>query len=63
MEKGDWLRNIESESEITLNVTSNQWPGSVYSSLIAIHWEVVLEFLETNGRRILWVFSRNYAAI
>ena len=56
MEKGDWLRNIESEAEITLKMTSNQWPGSVYSSLIAIHWEVVLEFLETNGRRILWVF-------
>ena len=56
MEKGDWLRNIESETDFTLKVTSAQWPGSVYSSLIAIHWEVVLEFLETNGRRIFWVF-------
>ena len=24
-------------------------------SLIAIHWEVILEFLESNGKRIFWV--------
>ena len=55
MEKGDWTQNIDSTAEFTLNMPSDQWPGTVYSSLIAIHWEVVLEFLETNGRRIFWV--------
>ena len=55
MEKGDWTEAIDSTKEFTLNMPSDQWPGTVYSSLIAIHWEVVLEFLESNGRRIFWV--------
>ena len=55
MEKGDWTKTIDSSTEFTLKMPSEQWPGTVYSSLIAIHWEVVLEFLESNGRRIFWV--------
>ena len=55
MEKGDWTQTIDSTTEFTLKMPSDQWPGTVYSSLIAIHWEVVLEFLESNGRRIFWV--------
>ena len=55
MEKGDWTKTIDYSTEFTLKMPSDQWPGTVYSSLIAIHWEVVLEFLESNGRRIFWV--------
>ncbi len=55
MEKGDWIQAIDSTTDYTLIMPSDQWPGSVYSSLIAIHWEVVLEFFEPNGRRIYWV--------
>ena len=55
MEKGDWTESTGSEAEYSLKMPSDQWPGTVYSSLIAIHWEVVLEFLEPNGRRIYWV--------
>jgi hypothetical protein len=32
-----------------------EWPGSVYTSLVAIHWEVNLEFVQTDGKRISWV--------
>ena len=55
MEKGDWTQTIDSTTEFTLEMPSDQWPGTVYSSLVAIHWEVILEFLESNGRRIFWV--------
>ena len=55
MEKGDWAQTLESTNKFQLKMPSDQWPGTVYSSLIAIHWEVVLEFLESNGRRIFWV--------
>lgn len=55
MEKGDWTQTSDSTAKFTLKMPSDQWPGSVYSSLIAIHWEVILEFLESNGRRIFWV--------
>ena len=55
MEKGNWTHTLDSTTEFTLKMPSGQWPGTVYSSLIAIHWEVVLEFLESNGRRIFWV--------
>ena len=55
MEKGDWTQTSDSTAKFTLKMPSDQWPGSVYSSLVAIHWEVILEFLESNGRRIFWV--------
>ena len=55
MEKGEWTQAVDSSTEFTLKMPSDQWPGTVYSSLIAIHWEVILEFLESNGRRIFWV--------
>ena len=55
MEKGEWTQVVDSSTEFTLKMPSDQWPGTVYSSLIAIHWEVILEFLESNGRRIFWV--------
>ena len=31
------------------------WPGSIYSSLIAVHWEVMLEFSDSDGNLIKWV--------
>ena len=55
MEKGDWTQTSDPTAKFTLKMPSDQWPGSVYSSLVAIHWEVILEFLESNGRRIFWV--------
>ena len=56
MERAEWTQDEDSATKFTMKMPSDQWPGTVYSSLIAIHWEVVLEFLESNGRRIFWVF-------
>ena len=56
MERGVWTRATDSITQYTMKMPSDQWPGTVYSSLVAIHWEVVLEFLESNGRRIYWVY-------
>ena len=55
MERGDWC-NIKLNSDIILDNPSDNWPGTVYSSLIAIHWEIVMEFIESDGRKIMWVF-------
>ena len=32
-----------------------KWPGTIYSSLIAVHWELLIEFQDNLGRRVIWV--------
>ena len=38
-----------------LNGPANLWPGSIYSALIAVHWEVVIDAIRDDGTRIKWV--------
>lgn len=55
METGDWSEIFEVFSPVDLPLPIGNWPGSIYSSLIAIHWEIVIEFKETDGSIIKWV--------
>ena len=50
---GPWT-NVIGESVILLG-PSNPWPGNIYSALIAIHWEIVIEALKDDGTRMKWV--------
>ena len=34
---------------------SNQWPGTIYSAMIAIHWEIVIEGVKDDGSKMKWV--------
>ena len=55
MSRSPWVSDIEIGVPFNIPMPDENWPGSVYSSLIAIHWEVVLEFEQLDGRRIAWV--------
>ena len=50
---GPWT-NVIGESVILLG-PSDPWPGNIYSALIAIHWEIVIEALKDDGTRMKWV--------
>lgn len=55
MSHGPWATDIDVGSPFKLALPRGQWPGSVYSSLIAIHWEIIIEFVGSDGRKIKWV--------
>ena len=55
MSYSEWTSDIELGVPFKLNMPKEEWPGSVYTSLVAIHWEVNLEFVQTDGKRISWV--------
>jgi len=55
MSRSQWISDIVVGVPFKLPMPDQNWPGSVYSSLIAIHWEIVLEFKQLDGRRIAWV--------
>jgi hypothetical protein len=55
MSHGSWTSEIDVGSPFKLTLPEGQWPGTVYSSLIAIHWEIIIEFVETDGRKIMWI--------
>lgn len=57
---GPWVDVID-ESVILLG-PSNQWPGNIYSAMIAIHWEIVIEALKNDGTRMKWVRPINIEA-
>ena len=52
---GDWVDLSEGVSEVLFNGPANQWPGSVYSALIAVHWEIVIEAIRDDGTKMKWV--------
>ena len=52
---GDWVDLSEGGSEVLFEGPANQWPGSVYSALIAIHWEIVIEAIRDDGTKMKWV--------
>ncbi len=55
LESGSWKSGIYNRGRIDLNLPELQWPGTVYSSLIAVHWEIVIEFLDSDDSIIKWV--------
>jgi len=52
MDVGEWANDIG--DAFTLSCPKN-WPGTIYSSLIAIHWEAIFEFQDQDGMTIKWV--------
>ena len=55
MSRSEWVSDISVGTTFKLNMPEESWPGTIYSSLIAIHWEIVIEFEQKDGRRISWV--------
>lgn len=55
MDSGDWIELNNSTGKITLPGPTDIWPGSIYSALIAIHWEMVIEAIRDDGTRMKWV--------
>ena len=55
MSQSKWVSGIEIKQPFKIPMPEENWPGSVYSSLIAIHWEITIEFEQLDGRRISWV--------
>lgn len=55
MSRSEWVTDLAIGKTFKLSMPEANWPGTVYSSLIAIHWEIVIEFEQKDGRRISWV--------
>ncbi len=55
MSHSQWVSDISVGTPFKLSMPEGNWPGTVYSSLIAIHWEIVIEFEQNDGKRISWV--------
>ena len=52
---GEWVELRGNSTEINFGGPVNQWPGSIYSALIAVHWEIVIEAIRDDGTRMKWV--------
>tara|TARA_Y100001960_G_C14497523_1_gene739869 strand:- start:336 stop:863 length:528 start_codon:yes stop_codon:yes gene_type:complete len=50
---GPW--NDMSSGDIILEGPDEQWPGSIYSAMIAVHWEIVVEGVTDSGTKMKWV--------
>lgn len=44
-----------SDSEITLQPPPSQWPGTVSSAMIRIHWEIIVHIKRKKDGPLLWV--------
>ncbi len=57
LEPGKWVELSESEDTVKINLQGPDelWPGSIYSGLIAVHWELIIEFVKNDGTRMKWV--------
>ena len=52
-DNGPWS-SVDSD-RIVLEGPDNTWPGSIYSAMIAVHWELVIEGVTDSGMRMKWV--------
>ena len=50
---GPWIE-VDNE-KVILEGPSKPWPGTIYSAMIAIHWEIVIEAFKKDGTRMKWV--------
>ena len=55
MDSGDWIDLTGTTTRFTVPGPSQMWPGSIYSALIAIHWEIVVDSVRDDGTRMKWV--------
>ncbi len=57
LEPGKWVELSDREDEVKINLQGPDelWPGSIYSGLIAVHWELIIDFLKNDGTRMKWV--------
>ena len=57
LEPGKWVELSDKEDEVKINLQGPDelWPGSIYSGLIAVHWELIIDFLKNDGTRMKWV--------
>ena len=56
LDSGQWKyleNNIENEFELL--GPEKLWPGSIYSGLIAVHWELIIDFVTSEGTKMKWV--------
>ena len=51
--RGDFMKFIDGET-INLQGPSERWPGSIYSSLIALHWELII-YAKRGNTKMRWV--------
>jgi hypothetical protein len=52
-DSGPWC-SVDSD-RMVLKGPDNTWPGSIYSAMIAVHWELVIEGVTDSGLRMKWV--------
>jgi len=52
MDSGPW-EDVQEETPIQL--MGPNWPGSIYSPLIAVHWELILQFNVKSKGKLYWV--------
>ena len=52
-DSGPWS-SVDSD-RMVLKGPDNTWPGSIYSAMIAVHWELVIEGVTDSGLRMKWV--------
>jgi len=57
LKPGKWVELSDREDEVKINLQGPDelWPGSIYSGLIAVHWELIIDFLKNDGTRMKWV--------
>jgi hypothetical protein len=54
LDSGEW-KEVTGKETIVLKGPKNMWPGSIYSGLIAVHWELIVEFKKNDGTEMKWV--------
>ena len=55
LDSGDWVKINQIGSQMILKGPKECWPSSIYSSLITIHWELMIEAIKDDGTKMKWV--------
>ena len=52
---GQWVDINSNKEKIKLFGPEDNWPSSIYSSLITIHWELIIDAIKKDGTKMKWV--------
>lgn len=52
---GPWIDLNSNQEEVKLFGPKDNWPSSIYSSLITIHWELIIDAIKKDGTKMKWV--------
>ena len=52
---GPWVSLNSNKEEVKLFGPKDNWPSSIYSSLITIHWELIIDAIKKDGTKMKWV--------